>query len=170
MKRFWILLFLCLLIFESSVGQVLSASIGISGLHCSACSFATEKALRELNFIKEVNMDLNAHVAEITFKEGLVPDFDAMARKVRDAGFSVGSLRVRYNFSSFNLSDNACLEDANYIIQFIGIKGSRVMNGPQDFLLVGSNFMSGPEFKKFRLQDIPPCRPGGVKKPVRATI
>ncbi len=158
-----------------SVGQVKSVLLGIDGLHCSACSLSAEKLLLQLDFIKEVKMDLNKHVAEVTFKEGAGIDFAAMAAKVVDAGFSVRSLFVVYNFTNVSVADHFCFDALTMTFSFIGIKSSKVLNGPELIHLVGKDFMPGGEYKKWKLLETNSCHSvypidAGAKKVYQVTL
>lgn len=144
--------FLFILLFvlsKCTYGQVSTISVGIDGLHCSACSFGTEKSLRQLDFVQDIKMDLNAHIAEITIKPDKKVDFDAIVQKVLDAWFSVRSVYVVYSFVNLSVSNNTCYDDKNFIFSFISVK-DLVLNGPQALHLVGKNFMPRSEFKKWK--------------------
>jgi len=131
--------------------QVASVSIGIDGLHCSACSFGTEQSLRKLDFVDNIKMDLNTHIAEVSIKAGKKVDFVALAKKVVDAGFSVRSMYVIYDFNNLSVSSNFCYDDKNLVFSFIGIKDPQVLNGKHAIHLVGSDFMTKSENKKWKL-------------------
>src|SRR6478735_315736 len=76
--------------FTSNVqAQFNKAELQASGLTCSLCSNAINKALKTLPFVESVQTDLNKNLFTITFKNGQRPDIDAISKKVEDAGFSV---------------------------------------------------------------------------------
>lgn len=155
---FFVLSILLASFLNPSFSQVSSVVLGVDGLHCSACSFGTEKSIRQLDFVQDVKMDLNKHLAEITFKTGKNIDFDALARKVEDAGFSLRSADVTYDFSHLAISNNSCYDDKNMIFSFIGIKDQQVLNGKHVVHLVGSDFMQKSEYKKWKLLLNTSCR------------
>jgi cation transport ATPase len=148
MKRLLFLFFL-LLCFQVGIAQIISANIGINGLHCSACSYGTEKSIRKLSFVKDVKMDLNGHMAEITFKEGTKPDFDALVQKVYDAGFSVRSVYVIFNFSNLEVKNNFCYEEGNSSFHFINVK-EQALNGYVPLLLIGDKMMPKKDLAKWK--------------------
>jgi len=105
-KRLFIFLHL-FFIYQQSSAQFVSAVIGIDGLTCSACSYGTERSIRKLDFVENVNMDLNKNLAQITFKKGSDVSIDALVRKVYDAGFSVRSVQAIYHFDQpVNITDH----------------------------------------------------------------
>ncbi len=167
---------LCVLIYflpglQNSFSQVRSVSIGINGLHCSACSFGTEKSLRQLDFVREIKMDLNAHVAEVTFKQGKIVDFDALAKKVVDAGYSVRSICIVYDFKNYQVVNNSCLDDPSMILSFVGVKAQQVLNGPHTLQVLGKDFMPAAEFKKWKTLFTDVCKVnGGVKKIIQVSL
>ncbi len=61
-----------LLIFSFSKNtnaQFISAIVGIDGLTCSACSYATEKSILKLIFVDSVYMELDKNIATVFFKK-----------------------------------------------------------------------------------------------------
>ncbi len=63
----WILalLFSC-----NSKAQFTSAELGVDGLTCSACTRSVELSIRKLDFVKDVQMNLDNTVGQITFVPG----------------------------------------------------------------------------------------------------
>ena len=118
--------------------------------------------MRQLDFVLDVKMDLNKHLAEVTFKPGKTIDFNALTRKVEDAGFSVRSMYVIYEFKNLNISNNFCYDDKTMIFSFIGIKEQQVLNGPHAIHLVGKDFMSKSEYKKWKLLLNNACNSGAA--------
>jgi copper chaperone CopZ len=162
MKRLGLCLFCLFFLVHLSSGQMKVVLIGIDGLHCSACSFSTEKALRQLDFVGDVKMDLNKHVAAVTIKTGHVADFTAMAHKVVDAGFSVGSLSLLWDFKQLDVFSGLCFDAGGMGFSFIGIKDKPVLDGPQVIHLVGRDFMARAEFKKWKLLMNNACTPAAM--------
>ena len=87
------ILFANIFVFLSIVCSKLSAqtliSLQVNGLTCSQCSYSVERSLLQLSFIKSVDMDLNTHVAKLV-ADVQVDQLAQIARKVEEAGFSVG--------------------------------------------------------------------------------
>lgn len=143
----------CLLfLFVLSLGvkaQFVSALIGVDGLTCSACSFATQKSILKLDFVDTVVMDLNTTIAKVTFKKGKAISIDALAKKVEDAGFSVRSIQGIYDFSNVIASENSCCTTENGVFQFIGISTSRTLGSSTVIRFIGPNYCSKREYKKW---------------------
>lgn len=74
--------------------QFVSAQVGINGLTCSQCSRSVEMQLRRLSFVRSVTMDLEHTVGTLTFTDGSKVDVKAVAKAVKDAGFSVRFLEA----------------------------------------------------------------------------
>lgn len=91
-----------------------SAVIGIDGLTCSACSFSTEQSIRKLDFVENVNMELNENMATITFKKDKEISIDAIVRRVYAAGFSVRSVKAIFILK--NRSSSATMF-SNWVLQ-----------------------------------------------------
>lgn len=70
-------------------GQYQQVNIGVNGLTCSQCSRTVELSLRKLDFVADVDMNLQHTEGRITFKKNSRPDMDRIAQAVVDAGFSV---------------------------------------------------------------------------------
>jgi len=148
MKKYFTILIVSLLIKHSVSAQFSSVLVSVDGLTCAACSYATQKSILQLDFVKDVQMDLNTHVATITFKEGKKVSVDLIAKKVFDAGFSVGSLYGIFNFKSIAISNNYCFnyEGDNY--DFIQVKDQK-LNGEVKIKFAGDRYMRKKELKKW---------------------
>src|SRR6478736_779050 len=84
-----ILLVLAITISIAAKAQVTKVYLQASGLTCSMCSNAINKALKTLDFVDKVDADIKNYTFEILFKEASHVDFNKIRRKVEDAGFSV---------------------------------------------------------------------------------
>jgi copper chaperone CopZ len=93
MKNIFLLM---MIIFPALIAnaQVEKAEFQASGLTCSMCSNAINKALKTVPFIESINTDLNKNLFEITFKKNAVVDFDIIKKKVEDAGFSIAKFWI----------------------------------------------------------------------------
>src|SRR5438874_4569695 len=94
-----IIFFVCLVIAGTSFSQVTKVSLQASGLTCSMCSNAINKALKTLDFVDKVDADIKTYTFEISFKANSNVDFDKIKMKVEKAGFSVSGFvaTVRFN-------------------------------------------------------------------------
>src|ERR1019366_4464216 len=147
MKKIFILL-----LFAAShsfvYAQFNSVLLRVDGLTCSACSFATQQSILKLDFVEDVKIDLNSHDAIVTFKQGKKISIDQIAKKVYDAGFSVGNLRAKFTFNSNNISDSTCFEYAGDIYHFEQLPAKTVLNGIATIQFIGKKYMSIKEYKK----------------------
>jgi copper chaperone CopZ len=120
--------------------QFISASLGIDGLTCSACSYGVEKALRNLDFVSDVKTDLNAATAEISFVPGKKISFDALAKKVSQAGFSVRFIKATYSFSQPRKVINDTLILDSGIFCFVSPPGAEI-RGEITFQFLNGKFL-----------------------------
>ncbi|NNE29878.1 MAG: heavy-metal-associated domain-containing protein [Saprospiraceae bacterium] len=118
--------------------------LGVNGLHCSACSFTVEKALRKIPGVSVVEMDLNDRSGQIFFSEGESPDFGELAKAVRDAGYSV-------RYLTFSLMDDQGMGD---LCQFQEICLSSEISGQGPFQVFGKGFVPKKEWKTTRVEKI----------------
>ena len=141
--------------------QFTSAIVGVDGLTCSACSFATEKSIRKLAFIDSVIMDLDKNMATVYFKKNMPVSIKALAQKVYDAGFSVRTMDAVFNFNNLAVNNNTCFEFENSIYQFIKIDSEKQLNGISTIRFIGDRFMSKKEFKIWQLFSSNSCKAVG---------
>ena len=93
-----IFLFVALAFSMATSAQVTKVSLQASGLTCSMCSNAINKALKTLDFVDEVDADIKTYTFEISFKENSNVDFDKIKTKVENAGFTVSGFCCYYPF------------------------------------------------------------------------
>lgn len=102
--KIWFLFFAFLLSGNGLIAQITQVSMGVNGLTCSQCSRSVYNALTKLEFIENVEMDLNETIAHITFKPQAKPDFDAMATAVVKAGYKVRDVIVNIDMKGFQIN------------------------------------------------------------------
>src|ERR1700754_2953222 len=85
--------------------QFKQTELQASGLTCSMCSNAINKALKTLPFVESVDTDLNRNLFTVTYKKGVPVDFDAVRKKVEGAGFSVANMWVIADLSNVKVND-----------------------------------------------------------------
>src|ERR1700680_2780101 len=78
----------------TAVAQLEKAEFQASGLTCSMCSNAINKALKTVPFIENVQTDLNKNIFSIHFKKNTAVDLDVIRKKVEDAGFSIAKFWI----------------------------------------------------------------------------
>ncbi len=64
-----------------------SASMGITGMHCSACAVQTEKSLKKLDGVLEANVNYSSEAATVKFDPSKVSTAD-LEKAVKDAGYT----------------------------------------------------------------------------------
>ncbi|RYY98407.1 MAG: copper chaperone [Chitinophagaceae bacterium] len=129
--------------------QVQKATLQASGLTCSMCSKAVKTALEGVSFVERVQVDIKNQQYNLTFKEGAVPDFDALSAAVDNAGFSVAALRVTVQLpATAILRKDEHLQVGGQTFHVLSA-GSPQVNGPLTFSLVDKAFVSAREFKKY---------------------
>ena len=74
--------------------QFQAAYIGVNGLTCSQCSRTVEMSIRKLDFVSDVQMNLEHTEGKIILKKDKKPDMDKIAQAVINAGFSVRYLQA----------------------------------------------------------------------------
>ena len=162
--------FLLLISTKFSVAQegYVSASIGIDGLTCSACSYGTEKSLKKLDFVKEIKMDLNTKTAEIKFIPGKKVSVEALAQKVIDAGFSVRFIKVSFLFKDTYVKENSEYAYDTDVFHFIKTE-TKQLKGNHTLQFLGKKYLSTEEYKKWK-SIIPETKKEGDKKIYYVTL
>ena len=130
-----------------SAQQISAVEMQVTGLTCSMCSQATEKSLRTLSYVSNVNPDLNKNLFLVTFKKEGTVNFDQMNKKVKDAGFSVGNLAATINFNQAEVDEDGQLVIGENVYRFANVK-SKVLNGPVKVNVIDKNFISNAAFKQ----------------------
>jgi copper chaperone CopZ len=134
---------------HSSNAQFVSAEIGVDGLTCSACTRSVEMSIRKLDFVADVQMNLENTLGTITFKAGSAVDIEKLAKAVVNAGFSVRYLNAVYKAdSSLQVADNYCMSynGANY--QFVKVSPTKMQNITMKF--IGKEFLPAKEYKVWK--------------------
>ncbi|HEX4374541.1 MAG TPA: heavy-metal-associated domain-containing protein [Puia sp.] len=141
--------------------QLQKAEFQASGLTCSMCSNAINKALKTVPFIESVNTDLNKNIFEITFKKNSAIDIDAIKRKVEGAGFSIAKfwITINWNDQKINNDEHVSIEGVNF--HFMNVK-PQTLNGVQRLQVIDKNYVSAKEFKKCSAYTTMPCYQTGL--------
>ncbi len=139
---------LALFIAGASDAQFTSANLQATGLTCSMCSNAVNKALQKVPFVESVKADIKNSSFGIVFKKNAGVEIDALKDAVEDAGFSVGSLKLTGNFNELKIAADQHVNIGNDHFHFLDVK-SRTLNGEQTIVVVDKNFVTEKQFKKF---------------------
>ncbi len=127
--------------------QVMKVSLQASGLTCSMCSNSINKALKTLSFVDNVDPNIQTSTFEITFKPGSDVDFDAIKKKVDDAGFSVANFIVTIHFKDVPVKPNEIVEADGQKFVFVNTK-EQSLTGLKRLKLVDKGFVSSKEYRK----------------------
>lgn len=128
--------------------QFTKATLQASGLTCSMCNNAINKALKALPFVSAVKPDIKNAEFDITFKEEAVADIDALKAAVEDAGFSVAKLKMTGNFSNVSIENDEHVDINGRTFHFLSVSGQS-LNGEKTLTIVDKDFLTAKEFKKF---------------------
>ena len=127
--------------------QVIKVSLQASGLTCSMCSNAINKALKSLDFVDRVEADIKNYTFEISFKEASQIDFNKMRRKVEDAGFSVSAFVATIYFANVNIKANQPITIGNNTLVFAELNDLS-LNGVKQVKLLDKGFVASKEYKR----------------------
>lgn len=130
-----------------SAQQINAVEMQVTGLTCSMCSQATEKSLRTLSYVSNVNPDLNKNLFMLSFKKDGTVNFDQLQKKVKDAGFSVGNLAATINFNQAKVDEDGQVVIGGNVYRFANVK-NKVLNGPVKVNVIDKNFISNSAFKQ----------------------
>jgi len=145
-------IFIILFLFGATAAkaQFTKAELQVSGLTCSMCSKATEKALRTLDFVSDIKTDLNRNLFVITFKNSSPVNLDQISKKVQNAGFSVNILKATFNFSDVKLDSNSFNYSGDTYLVVNG--ADKTLNGPVAITVVDKGFAPVSVYKKYAAQ------------------
>ncbi len=145
-----IILLIVLLISVTVKAQLIKVDLQASGLTCSMCSNAINKALKTLDFIDKVIADIKSYTFNITFKPGVHADFDLIRKKVEDAGFSVSGFTATIHFSNVQVKEGQPIAVGNYTFLFSQLT-RQSLNGAFPVKFIDRGFISAKEYKKYAL-------------------
>jgi copper chaperone CopZ len=157
------LLFISLIISQSFFvnAQIQKAEFQASGLTCSMCSNAINKALKTVSFIETVNTDLNKNIFEIIFKKNATIDLDVIKNKVEGAGFSVAKFWIIADLHDQKISNDEHVAIAGFNFHFMNVK-PQTLNGVQRLQLIDKNYVSAKDYKKFSTYTTMACYQTGT--------
>lgn len=127
--------------------QVTKVNLNASGLTCSMCSNAINKALKTLDFIESVVADIKTYTFEISFKANSTVDFDKIKSKVEGAGFSISGFTAFINFKNVQLKLDKSVTIDNKMLLFVNIH-EQVLDGIKEIKILNKGFISPKEYRK----------------------
>lgn len=142
-----ILIFMLLMTGVMSQAQFTTATLQASGLTCSMCNNAINKALKGLAFVNTVKSDIKNAAFDIQFKEGSSVDIDAIKAAVEDAGFFVAKLQLTGNFNNVEVKSGEHVVIGDKTFHFLQTN-DQVLNGVKTLTVIDKNFLTNKEFRK----------------------
>ena len=110
----------------------------------------------KVSFIDKVQVDIKNQQYSISFKEQQAIDFDALAKAVEDAGFSVAKFVVTANVGAFEVEKDQHIKIGDFYFHFLNASHQH-LSGETSFTLVDRKFVSAKEFKKYSALSKMPC-------------
>jgi copper chaperone CopZ len=150
-----------LLISFASKAQLNRVSIQASGLTCSMCSNAINKALRSLEIVDKVNANIKTSTFDITFKPNSVISFDALRGKVEDAGFSIARLTATFHFAGETVRKDDHLNINGLVLHFLNVEPT-TLTGEKTIQVVDKGYVSAKLYKKNQSLTSMPCYKTGT--------
>ncbi len=148
MKKYIIYAVAIILFFANSArAQFIKADVQVSGLTCSMCQLATEKALKTLDFVSDIKPDLNKNVYVITFKKDKNVNLDQIKNKVKGAGFSVSKLVATVKFDDIKIGNNFQYKYRGNTYHFVNVQPKN-LSGLTNITLLDKGFIPDNAFKK----------------------
>lgn len=142
-----ILLFIAIAFSAVTNAQVTKVSLQASGLTCSMCSNAINKALKTLDFVDKVDADIKTYTFEISFKENSHVDFDMIKKKVEGAGFFVSGFVATIHFNNVQVTKGQPVSIAGKTFYFVNTN-DQSLNGAKQVKVLDKGFVSAKEYKR----------------------
>jgi len=131
----------------TSTAQITKVSLQASGLTCSMCSNAINKAIKSLDFVDKVDANIKNSTFDVVIKPGSTADFDKLKKKVEDAGFFVASFTATVNFDNVTIANDTHVNIGANAFHFLNIK-NQTLTGNKTIRLLDKGFVSAKEYKK----------------------
>ncbi len=156
-----ICLIIAVLFAINSSAQITSANLQASGLTCSMCSNAINKALKSVDYVDKVMANIKNSSFEISFKPNAKVDFDQLKKKVEDAGFHVAKLTANLQFNNQEINADTHIKMNGMVFHFLNVK-NQTLNGSKTIQVLDKGFVSAKEFKKNEVYTKMDCYKTGV--------
>ena len=131
----------------TSKAQVNHVTIQASGLTCSMCSNAINKAIKSLDFVEKVDANIKNSSFDISFKPNAAVDFDKLKKEVEDAGFFVASFTATIHFDNVTVINDSDVSVGPTTFHFLNVKG-QTLTGNKMIRILDKGFVSAKEYKK----------------------
>jgi copper chaperone CopZ len=142
-----IVLIFAVLFSAMAKAQVTKVSLQASGLTCSMCSNAINKALKSLDFVDKVDANIKNSTFDISFKPDAAVDFDKLKKKVEDAGFFVANFSATIHFDNIAVANDTRVDLGVTTFHFLNVK-TETLSGNKTIRLLDKGFVPAKEYKK----------------------
>jgi copper chaperone CopZ len=142
-----IIIIAMLVVSITAKAQVTKVSLQASGLTCSMCSNAINKALKSLDFVDKVDANIKNSTFNIWFKPNTIVDFDKLKNKVEGAGFFVANFSATLQFDNVAVLNDSPINVGASTFHFLNVK-EQILTGEKTIRLLDKGFLSAKEYKK----------------------
>jgi copper chaperone CopZ len=152
LRKLYLLKLYCLLllltggIFKADA-QFETVYIGVNGLTCSQCTKSVEMQIRKLDFVADVQMNLEHTEGKVILKKNIKPDMDKIAQAVVNAGFSVRYLQADFVIDHSVTQTGACFKYMGDEYVFTDAQKDQ-LKGTVKLKFIGKKYLPKNEFKK----------------------
>lgn len=80
--------------FAESLAGYSKAELTVRGMSCPLCSNNIDGRLKKVEGVSDVHINLETGLVTVTFTEGAAPTREAMAKAIKDAGFTLGDVEL----------------------------------------------------------------------------
>ncbi len=146
----------------SASAQFENVYIGVNGLTCSQCSHTVEMSIRKLDFVADVQMNLEHTEGKIVLKKNKKADIDKIAQAVVNAGFSVRYLQADLHVDNSVVTSGSCF---NYNgDQYVFTDAPKEpLKGTIKLKFIGKKYLQKNDFKKVEAHMNDKCGSPAVK-------
>lgn len=124
------------------------ASLQASGLTCAMCSKAVKSALEKIDFVQTVDVDIKRQEYHISFKRNDKIDLDDLNKAVKDAGFSIASLKITGQFDKIEIFKDKLVKVGNQHFRLLN-GDMLLLDGEKTLKVIDKHFLTPKEYKKF---------------------
>jgi copper chaperone CopZ len=142
-----IFLIIAVLFSFAAKAQVTKVSLQASGLTCSMCSNAINKAIKSLDFVEKVDANIKNSTFDIIFKPNSNVDFDKLKKKVEDAGFFVANFKATLHFDNVSIANDTHVNVGTDVFHFLNVN-NQSLTGEKTIRLLDKGFVPAKEYKK----------------------
>lgn len=83
-----------LMLTSTLLAEKKQVTVRVDGLSCPFCAFGLEKKLKSIEGVENLEIKINDGLAILTFKDGATIDEKLIVKKVKEAGFTPGEIKM----------------------------------------------------------------------------